>query len=163
MAYSVLVVDDESLTLRTISRALRDEDFDVFTATSGEEALRIFHDGKPDLTLLDIILPGIDGVEVLRQIKCANPSSIVLMMSACHMVDRAVEAMKLGAFDYLIKPFHLSGHDRKPQARHGDAHFARARARKRGNSARTPRLRARDHRKPRHASPAGGRSQSSRS
>jgi two-component system, NtrC family, response regulator AtoC len=108
MAYSVLVVDDESLTLRTISRALRQEGFEVSTATSGEEAIRIFHEEKPDLALLDIVLPGIDGVEVLRQFKAENPTSIVLMMSAYHMVDRAVEAMKLGAFDYLIKPFHLA-------------------------------------------------------
>jgi DNA-binding NtrC family response regulator len=49
-----------------------------------------------------------DGVEVLRQIKSTSPASIVLMMSAYHMVDRAVEAMKLGAYDYLIKPFHLA-------------------------------------------------------
>jgi len=108
MPYSVLVVDDEELTLRTISRALREETFDVCTATSGEEALKIFGEDKPDLTLLDIVLPGIDGVEVLRRMKQANPGAIVLMMSAYHMVDRAVEAMKLGAFDYLIKPFHLA-------------------------------------------------------
>lgn len=108
MPYSVLVVDDEALTLRTVSRGLREEGFEVFTASSGEEALKVFHEEKPDLTLLDIVLPGIDGVEVLRQIKSASPASIVLMMSAYHMVDRAVEAMKLGAYDYLIKPFHLA-------------------------------------------------------
>ncbi|HLB90088.1 MAG TPA: response regulator, partial [Terriglobales bacterium] len=108
MAYSVLVVDDEALTLRTINRGLREEGFDVFTATSGEDALKVFHEEKPDLILLDIVLPGMDGVEVLRQMKKANPASIVLMMSAYHMVDRAVEAMKLGAYDYLIKPFHLA-------------------------------------------------------
>jgi len=108
MAYSILVVDDEELTLRTISRGLREEGFEVSTATSGEQALHIFNDEKPDLTLLDIVLPGMDGVEVLRQIKQANPAAIILMMSAYHMVDRAVEAMKLGAYDYLIKPFHLA-------------------------------------------------------
>ena len=108
MSYSVLIVDDEALTLCTISRGLRTEGFEVFTADSGEEGLKIFNDEKPDLALLDIVLPGIDGVEVLRQIKAANPASIVLMMSAYHMVDRAVEAMKLGAYDYLIKPFHLA-------------------------------------------------------
>ena len=108
MSYSVLVVDDEALTLRTISRGLHEEGFEAFTATSGEEALKIFEDEKPDLTLLDIVLPGIDGVEVLRRIKLANPAAIVLMMSAYHMVDRAVEAMKLGAYDYLIKPFHFA-------------------------------------------------------
>ena len=108
MAYSILVVDDEALTLRTLSRGLREEGFEVFTATSGEEALKIFQEEKPDLTLLDIVLPGIDGVEVLRQIKSASAPSIVLMMSAYHMVDRAVEAMKLGAYDYVVKPFLLA-------------------------------------------------------
>ena len=108
MAYSVLVVDDEELTLRTISRGLRQEGFEVFTAGSGEDALKAFQEEKPDLTLLDIMLPGIDGVEVLRQLKQTNPASIILMMSAYHLVDRAVEAMKLGAYDYLIKPFHLA-------------------------------------------------------
>jgi two-component system response regulator AtoC len=108
MSYSILVVDDEALTLRTLSRGLREEGFEVFTATSGEEAIRIFQEEKPDLTLLDIVLPGIDGVEVLRQIKGSSPPSIVLMMSAYHMVDRAVEAMKLGAYDYVVKPFLLA-------------------------------------------------------
>src|ERR1700758_5809247 len=108
MSYSVLVVDDEDLTLRTVSRGLRQEGFEVFTASSGEDALKVFAQEKPDLILLDIVLPGIDGVEVLRRMKQANNAAIILMMSAYHMVDRAVEAMKLGAFDYLIKPFHLA-------------------------------------------------------
>ena len=108
MAYSVLIIDDEALTLSTISRGLSEEGFEVLTAPSGEEGLRLFEEEKPDLTLLDIVLPGINGVEVLRQIKASSPASIVIMMSAYHMVDRAVEAMKLGAYDYLIKPFHLT-------------------------------------------------------
>ena len=108
MSYSVLVVDDEELTLRTVSRGLRKEGFEVSTAASGEDALTVFADEKPDLTLLDIVLPGMDGVEVLRRMKQTNPAAIILMMSAYHMVDRAVEAMKAGAYDYLIKPFHLS-------------------------------------------------------
>jgi two-component system response regulator AtoC len=108
MSYSVLVVDDEELTLRTVSRGLRAEGFEVLTAPSGEDALKLFAEERPDLILLDIVLPGIDGVEVLRRMKQANPAAIVVMMSAYHMVDRAVEAMKAGAFDYLIKPFHLA-------------------------------------------------------
>jgi two-component system response regulator AtoC len=108
MSYSVLIVDDEALTLCTISRGLSAEGFDVYTAASGEDALKVFHEENPDLVLLDIVLPGIDGVEVLRQIKASSPATIVVMMSAYHMVDRAVEAMKLGAHDYLIKPFHLA-------------------------------------------------------
>ncbi|HET9696245.1 MAG TPA: response regulator, partial [Terriglobales bacterium] len=108
MAYSILVIDDEALTLRTISRALREEEFDVFVAMSGEEGLKVLAEEHPDLALLDVVLPGIDGIEVLRQIKKVAPNTIVVMMSAYRMVDRAVEAMKLGAYDYLIKPFHLA-------------------------------------------------------
>ncbi|HEX9110477.1 MAG TPA: sigma-54 dependent transcriptional regulator [Terriglobales bacterium] len=108
MPYSVLVVDDEELTLRTVSRGLREEGYEVFTAGSGEDALRVFAGENPDLVLLDIVLPGIDGVEVLRRMRAANPAAIVLMMSAYHLVDRAVEAMKAGAYDYLVKPFHLA-------------------------------------------------------
>jgi two-component system response regulator AtoC len=106
--YSVLIVDDEALTLRTLGRALGDEGFDVFLAMSGEEALQIFADEKPDFALLDVVLPAMNGIEVLRQAKVGSPATIILMMSAYHMVDRAVEAMKLGAYDYLIKPFHVA-------------------------------------------------------
>src|SRR3954469_2953912 len=108
MAYSILVIDDEALTLRTISRALRDEGFDVFVAMSGEEGLQVLAEERPELALLDVVLPGIDGIEVLRQFRKQSPNTIVVMMSAYRMVDRAVEAMKLGAYDYMIKPFHLA-------------------------------------------------------
>jgi len=108
MAHSILIVDDEALTLRTIGRALQAEGYEVLPATSGEEALKIVAEEKPDLALLDVVLPGINGIEVLRQARKLSPAMIVVMMSAYHLVDRAVEAMKLGAYDYLIKPFHIS-------------------------------------------------------
>ena len=108
MGHSILVVDDEALTLRTISRALREESFEVQVATSGEQALEMFIQEHPKVVLLDVVLPGIDGVEVLRQIKQQSPQTIAIMMSAYHQVDRAVEAMKLGAYDFLVKPFHLA-------------------------------------------------------
>jgi two-component system response regulator AtoC len=108
MPYSILIVDDEALTLRTLGRALGDEGFEVFLAMSGEEALPLFADEKPDFALLDVVLPTMNGIEVLRQAKVSSPATIILMMSAYHMVDRAVEAMKLGAYDYLIKPFHVA-------------------------------------------------------
>ena len=107
MPYSILVVDDEELTQRTISRGLREEGWEVLVASSGEEGLKIFAAEKPEIALLDLVLPGLDGVAVLREIKRQAPATVVVMMSAYHMVDRAVEAMKLGAFDYLVKPFHL--------------------------------------------------------
>src|SRR6185369_14126630 len=108
MAYSILVVDDEALTLRTIGRALQAEGYEVTVASSGEDAIKAFTTEHTDLALLDVVLPGIDGIEVLRQIRRINPAIVVLMMSAYHMVDRAVESMKLGAYDYLIKPFHIT-------------------------------------------------------
>ena len=108
MAYSILIVDDEALTLRTIGRALDGEGFEVLLASSGEEALTTIAEQQPDFALLDVVLPGINGIEVLRQAKVTSPSTIFVMMSAYHMVERAVEAMKLGAYDYLIKPFHIS-------------------------------------------------------
>src|ERR1035441_4392049 len=98
MPYSILIVDDEALTLRTLGRALGDEGFEVFLASSGEEALQIFADEKPDFALLDVV----------RRDEASSPATIILMMSAYHMVERAVEAMKLGAYDYLIKPFHVA-------------------------------------------------------
>jgi two-component system response regulator AtoC len=108
MAYSILVVDDEALTLKTIGRALQAEGYEVAVASSGEDAVKSFSQDHTDLVLLDVVLPGIDGIEVLRQIRRLNPATVVLMMSAYHMVDRAVESMKLGAYDYLIKPFHIT-------------------------------------------------------
>ena len=94
------------ITVRTIGRALESEGFEVFLAI-GEEGLTTIAEEKPDLALLDVVLPGINGIEVLRQSKKLSPSTIVVMMSAYHVVDRAVEAMKLGAY-YLIKPFHIA-------------------------------------------------------
>lgn len=108
MAYSILVLDDEALTLRTFGRALRDEGYEVFVAMTGEDALKIISEEKPDLAMLDVVMPGIDGIEVLRRIKATSPATVVVMMSAYHLVDRAVEAMKLGAYDYLTKPFPLA-------------------------------------------------------
>ncbi len=107
MSLTVLLVDDEALTLRTISKALGQEGFEVLVATSGEEALEVYASEKPDLVLLDVVLPGMNGTEVLRHIKQQHPAAIVVMMTAYQVVEQAVEAMKLGAYDYLLKPFHL--------------------------------------------------------
>ena len=108
MAYSILIVDDEALTLRTISRALEAEGYEVLLAQSGEEAVEIAAKEHPDIALLDVVLPGIDGVEVLRQLRRLDPAIVVVMMSAYRVVERAVEAIKLGAYDYLTKPFHIA-------------------------------------------------------
>src|SRR5581483_6226599 len=108
MAYSILICDDEALTLKTISRALEAEGYEVLLAQSGEQAVEIAAREHPDIALLDVVLPGIDGVEVLRQLKRLDPSTVVVMMSAYRVVERAVEALKLGAYDYLTKPFQVA-------------------------------------------------------
>src|SRR5208283_503382 len=77
MAYSILIVDDEALTLRTIGRALDGEGFEVSLANNGEEALKTISEQQPDLALVDVVLPGIDGIEVLRQAKKTSPATIV--------------------------------------------------------------------------------------
>ena len=155
MSYSILIVDDEALTLRTIGRALESEGFEVFLAMSGEEALTTLAEEKPDLALLDVVLPGINGIEVLRQAKKLSPATIVVMMSAYHVVDRAVEAMKLGAYDYLIKPFHIA--DMVNTIRRATEMLALARARARHGAERQGPLRfwARGDREPGHARGAG--------
>ena len=77
-------------------------------AASGEEALSTLQTKQPDLILLDIIMPGMDGIETLKQIKEKNRKQQVVMITATKTVKTAVDAMKLGAFDYLTKPFDVN-------------------------------------------------------
>jgi two-component system response regulator AtoC len=103
--FSILIVDDEVLTLNNLRKILEKEDYEVLVADSGETALELFEKYKPQLVLLDLMLPGISGLEVLRVIKDAERETIVVMMSAYEILEKAVEAMKLGAYDSLLKPF----------------------------------------------------------
>ncbi len=103
----ILVVDDEFLIRWSLQQDLAKEDYEVITAESGEEALRLAEEQTPDLVLLDIHLPGVDGIRVLEKLKSANPELPVIMITAFGMVETAVAAMKLGAFDYIAKPFNL--------------------------------------------------------
>jgi two-component system response regulator AtoC len=106
--HSILIVDDEVLTLRTLRKALEKEGYEIFIAETGEKALEIYANQKPHLVLLDLMLPGISGLEVLKHIKDKDGESIVIMMTAYEIVEKAVEAMKLGAYDYLLKPFKIN-------------------------------------------------------
>jgi two-component system response regulator AtoC len=105
---SILIVDDELLTLNNLKKALEKEDYEVWVADSGEAALDMVGRYKPQLILLDLMLPGISGTEVLRRIKDIDRETIVIMMSAYEILEKAVESMKLGAYDYLLKPFRIS-------------------------------------------------------
>jgi two-component system response regulator AtoC len=101
----ILVVDDEELIRWSLTENLRAEGHEVLTAETGEEGLEITKAEMPDLIVLDYRLPGMDGLEVLRRIKEINANQLVIMMTAFGAVDKAVIAMRLGAYDYLNKPF----------------------------------------------------------
>src|SRR5690348_15311762 len=99
----VLVIDDEPQVGMIFSKVLQSAGYEVVAAESGEEALKKL-ETRPDVIFLDIKLPGMDGVETLRRIRKSSPDLPVVMMTAYQTVDSAVESMRLGACDYLIKP-----------------------------------------------------------
>ena len=101
----ILVVDDEKLIRWSVGERLQRGGYEVLSAESGEEALELMAAQAPDLVLLDVRLPGIDGLETLQRALTQAPELAVLMMSAHSTVDIAVEAMKHGAIDFLVKPF----------------------------------------------------------
>jgi len=103
----ILVVDDERMIRWSIQQALSKDGHSVTAVETGEEAVAQASDEMPDLVFLDITLPGIDGVEVLRRLKDMEPSVAVVMVTATDDVKTAVEAMRLGAYDYVSKPFDL--------------------------------------------------------
>ncbi len=100
----VLVIDDEKNILDILSPMLEDEGFKVFKATDGKMGLDIFEKEQPDIVLLDVWMPEMDGIETLREIKKKNKDSIVIIISGHGTISTAVEAVKMGAFDFLEKP-----------------------------------------------------------
>jgi DNA-binding NtrC family response regulator len=100
----VLLVDDEEEFVETLAERLEVRDLDVATALSGADALLRIEEEEIDLVILDLQMPGVDGLEVLRQIKEARPLIEVIMLTGHATVQTAIEGMKLGAFDFLVKP-----------------------------------------------------------
>jgi DNA-binding NtrC family response regulator len=103
----ILVVDDEHLIRWSLEQNLNKQGYEVLTAGSGEEALKVIHDESPDLMLLDIQLPGINGLDVLEKAKAIDDELIVIMITALGVLETAVKAMRMGAYDYISKPFNL--------------------------------------------------------
>src|SRR5215510_12385148 len=101
----LLVVDDEQPVLRVVERTAAKAGFDVVTCGSGTEAMRELARRPADLAMLDLRMPDVNGLDLLRQIRSAVPSCEVILMTAHAAVDSAVEAIKLGAREYLTKPF----------------------------------------------------------
>jgi len=104
---SVLIVDDEPSILQSLSGLLSDEGFDVATAANGYEALKVIDAESPDLVLLDIWMPGLDGIETLKEIKKDNPHIQVIIITGHGTIETAVRATKLGAFDLIEKPLSI--------------------------------------------------------
>ncbi|MBW2631495.1 MAG: sigma-54-dependent Fis family transcriptional regulator [Deltaproteobacteria bacterium] len=107
MNETILVVDDEESICLSLKGILSDEGYEALTAQSGEECLDIIEEELPSLVLLDIWLPGIDGIETLKRIKSRYPKIQVIMISGHGSVESAVTTTKLGAFDFIEKPLSL--------------------------------------------------------
>src|SRR5512137_1156798 len=104
--YKILIVDDDKLLQNSLDTILS-EKYDTRIAGSGEEALRLIPSHNFDLVLLDIRLPGINGIETLSRIRQLNGEAVVIMMTAYEDVKSVISSMKLGAFDYLVKPLDI--------------------------------------------------------
>ncbi|HUL29836.1 MAG TPA: sigma-54 dependent transcriptional regulator [Thermodesulfobacteriota bacterium] len=107
MQFKILVIDDEPILRDSLEVALKTSGYEVLTARTGEEGLEQFRTENPDLILLDHWLPGINGDEVLRRIKEGDAEIPVIVMTAQGSIDLAVNSMKMGALDFLVKPFEL--------------------------------------------------------
>ena len=108
-AKKILVVDDEDSIRQSLSDVLKDEGFEVMLASNGKESLEMLDSNLPDLVILDIWMPMMDGTEVLKAIKAKYPALKVIMISGHGNIEAAVKAIKLGAYDYIEKPLSLEG------------------------------------------------------
>jgi nitrogen regulation protein NR(I) len=101
----LLLIDDEEDVRYSFQRIFDSPEIELATASSGEEGLKTIPKFKPDLVLMDVRMGGMNGLETLRRIRAANPKQLVILMTAYGTTQTAIEAMKLGAYDYLLKPF----------------------------------------------------------
>lgn len=104
MKIKVLLVDDERDFVETLAERLEVRGFEVKTAFSGDECLDLILKHEFDVIVLDVLMPGKDGIETLREIKILKPLLYVIMLTGHATVETGIEGMKLGAYDYLIKP-----------------------------------------------------------
>jgi two-component system sensor histidine kinase/response regulator len=106
-AIPILIIDDEPSVREGLQEFLEDEGYDVYLARNGREGLKIFDEVRPDLVLTDLRMPGIPGVEVIQQIKAANPQAVVIVITGYGSLDAALAAIRLSVFDFIGKPIDL--------------------------------------------------------
>ncbi|MDH3801551.1 MAG: response regulator [Deltaproteobacteria bacterium] len=102
--YSVLLVDDEEEFVSALSERLMLRGIEVEIALDGEEALARMKEKPPDVVILDVMMPGLSGLEVLKRIRGSHPQTQVILLTGQGSTKEGIEGMRLGAFDYLIKP-----------------------------------------------------------
>jgi two-component system alkaline phosphatase synthesis response regulator PhoP len=100
----ILIVDDEPSIITIVSAYLKPEGYEVFTAADGNQAIKAFHAFKPDLVILDVMLPGMDGIEVLARLRRESNVYVILLTARTEEMDRVV-GLSIGADDYVTKPF----------------------------------------------------------
>src|SRR5215470_2763876 len=106
---SALIVDDEASVRSVLVRTLSPQGFVCSTASNGEAALSLLDEREFDVVISDLQMPGISGLEFLKQCRAQHPHTVFLMITAEDDVQVGIEAMKRGAADYLVKPFHIQG------------------------------------------------------
>ncbi|SPD75844.1 Response regulator with CheY-like receiver, AAA-type ATPase, and DNA-binding domains [uncultured Desulfobacterium sp.] len=104
MKTRILLVDDEEDFVQVLSERLKIRDYNVDTSFSGEDALAKVKNHDFDVVILDVAMPGMNGITALREIKAVKPLTEVIMLTGKATVDTAIEGMKLGAYDYVLKP-----------------------------------------------------------
>jgi len=107
MTKTIMIVDDEPSIRTSLEGVLEDEGYKVICASDGNEALKSMEEERPDLILLDIWMPGIDGIETLKRVRSLHPGLQVIMISGHGSIETAVTATKLGAYDFIEKPLSL--------------------------------------------------------
>ncbi len=104
MPQKILVVDDEPSARRELRKFLEGKGCDVVEASSGDEGVEVYRQERPDVVLLDMMMPGMSGLIALRETKALDPEASVMMVTALHQEELVKQAMDEGAFDYITKP-----------------------------------------------------------
>jgi two-component system, NtrC family, response regulator AtoC len=104
---TILIVDDDEGVRQILAEALKGAGHTVAMADSGERAVSAVREAPVDLVILDMVLPRVDGLEVLREITTLRPETAVIMITGYASVETAIRAMKMGAVDYIVKPFRM--------------------------------------------------------